>query len=284
MYMHLHFAVCDVARQVLEKKAASLADKEKIAKGVVQSQTLPCGMAMTIETSEEEINDMEQRILLVLEYNGWYSTMCILWVGSGEDPTRASMFHSELADCDIRIHWDGDEPSLEYVENPHHSETEYNIYGYSVWDCEGANTNPHKEHWLIDGFLDYQQSFGIYSEDFGIVDENECLEELVQICLDVLENQNFEDDEDEIDEFIVDSLLNCCACEDVRPDGYEFDVEKGPQERCALGFYITIARGGRVLCKSKLIQKKGDAWVETEQQKCQESSRKRKADSEPEDA
>jgi hypothetical protein len=111
------------------------------------------------------------------------------------------------------------------------------------------------------------------------------LEEVVQICLDVLENQNFEDDEDEIDEFIVDSLLNCCACEDVRPDGYEFDVEKGPQERCALGFYITIARDGRVLCKSKLIQKKGDAWVEiAEKQDPQSPSRKRKADSEPEDA
>jgi hypothetical protein len=212
MYMHLHFAVCDVARQVLEKKAASLADKEKIAQGVVESQTLPCGMTMTIETSEEEWDDeIEQRVDVILEYKGWFASLGVKYVDSGE-LTKASIFYSDYADCDIRIDWDDGQPRFEYVENPYHPETVY-------------DDDPHKEQWIIDGMDDHQQTFKVYAEDFGIVDENECLEELVQICLDVLENQNF-DDEDEIDEFIVD-LLNCCACEDVRPDGYEFGVEKG---------------------------------------------------------
>jgi hypothetical protein len=268
MYMHLYFAVCDVARQVLEKEGASLGDKESIAK-TVESATFPDGYTATWTTCEEVIDDkeMEQKVHIVVEYGDWYADMGIVW--SGEDQMRASKFYSELADCDIMIEWDGKEPSIEYVEEPHHSAETYER-GHYVWDFEGGNTNPFKESWIVDAFMDtQQQSFNEYADQFGITDEKETLEDVVQTFLNVLENQDFDDEDDEfIDDKIVDSLLNCC--EDIEPDEH-FEVEKYAQ-----GFYITCARRGRVVCKSRLIQRQGDVWVETSDEP-QSPSRKRKA-------
>jgi hypothetical protein len=275
MYMHLYFAVCDVARQVLEKEGASLGDKESIAK-TMESATFPDGYTATWTTCEEVIDDkeMEQKVHIVVEYKDWYADMGIVW--SGEDQMRASKFYSELADCDITIEWDGKEPGIEYVEKPHHSAETYER-GHYVWDFEGGNTNPFKESWIVDAFMDtQQQSFNEYADQFGITDEKETLEDVVQTFLNVLENQDFDDEDDEfIDDKIVDSLLNCC--EDIETDEH-FEVEKGPQERYAQGFYITCARRGRVVCKSRLIQRQGDTWVETSGKKEPQSpSRKRKA-------
>ena len=276
MYQKLFWKVSDIIKEINSKGATTIAEKEEIAKRMIEGSD-----SYSVSVYEEECNEdeLEHRVHIILTENDWTVDLGMVYVVEGTDNKKAVRLYCEGADCDIRIEYDDEgHPMLEYVENPHESIEEYQ-QGHCVWKFDMDNTNPYKEQWIVDAFQDtYHQSFAEYTEQFQIVDMNETMPELVDYIasLTVL---NEESDDEELEEFIAEDMMNCCT--DLLPDGYDFEVQKGNESKAYRdGFFVTCSLNGREICRTGVIQRKDSAWVEAPKE--QEPSRKRKAVDEPE--
>lgn len=163
LYQELYWVCTDIAEEVNRLDVHSLAEKERIAKKIAEKESA------NVQVDEWGFGEPEgtmQRVHISMECDGWLGHMGIVWKVD-QNPSKASAFFSECADCDIQINWcteDG-KPKvyLEYVELPHFPEKEYKT-GHCIWDL--YNINPFKEHFCIDGMFD--GSFDDYAEHFNL--------------------------------------------------------------------------------------------------------------------
>jgi hypothetical protein len=268
MYEQIFGKVCDITQEINAKGFTTLAEKEQIAKGLTE------GSEYSISVSESCFdNTIEHKVHINLSENEWNVHMGIVWIvdqtQEKKDPRAVRLF-ADLGDCDLQIEYDDDDQlRLAYVESPRENEDSYKNEEHCMWNPEIHNINPFCENWCIDSFHHTEQSFDKYAEDFGIVDMDETMPEIVDYCMDMLEDK----EERSIDEFIVREMLNSMdCCTDLIPGGYVFDVERDTRDLYGFSFYITCTRHGRQIHRSGLIRK---TWVE-------EPSRKRKSLNDPE--
>lgn len=318
MYQELYWKVSDIIKEINSKGSTSLAEKKEIAKRLIEEEQklyetlaekekivklyenacditlskkeeiakrsievlIPTG-SYSVSVYEEECNEdeFEHRVHIILSENEWTVDLGIVFDNTNNKAVR---LYCEGADCDIQIEYDEfGHPMLGYVEDPRESIEEYQQEHCAwIWKFDMGNKNPYKEQWIVGAFQTDQQTFDEYTEQFGIIDIENVMPELVDYIasLTVL---NEESDDDKLEQFIAEDMLNCCT--DLLPDGYDFDVHKGNESKAYRdGFCVTCSLNGREIYRTGVIERKDSVWVEAPKEQEPEPSRKRKAVDEPE--
>ena len=108
MYQTLYWKVCDITKEINAKGSTTLSEKEEIAKRLVEGSD-----SYSVSVYEEECNEdeLEHRVHIILTENDWTVDLGVIWIVDTKN-NKAVRFYCELADCDIQIDYDDDEPLL----------------------------------------------------------------------------------------------------------------------------------------------------------------------------
>jgi hypothetical protein len=164
-----------ICHRVLEDGAVSIDDKV----GAAYRTHKQDGYVYNISGTDDHMDGVHMHKVDVYfgtqGQEAYSASMSIVWQFRQDTEIaaiRADHWICDDADCDIEIVWNGQEVHVYQVNQPHLDEEAY--AHESIWDPESGNTNPWREHYILDSVPDCHTSstamWEAYCDYFGIED------------------------------------------------------------------------------------------------------------------
>lgn len=175
----------NICHRVLTDGAVSIDDKVAAAYRTHKDN----GYVYNISGSDDVMDGVHMHKVDVYfrEAQGHSASMSIVWQFRQDTEIaaiRADHWTCDDADCDIEIVWNGQEVHVYQVCQPHLDEEAY--AHESIWDPECGNTNPWREHYVLDSALDCHITiaavWAAYCEYFGIEDRRGEYVQMASYC------------------------------------------------------------------------------------------------------